>query len=123
MKKRIKSKNGDGAVRGSGNVFADLGFGEREAGELLVKAELTRRIFNRIRELDMTQVIAAERLGVSQPDVSKLMNGRHTGYSVERLISILNALEMDIDIVVRPKVSRHGHRPGVVRIMDVARAG
>lgn len=123
MKKQIKLKNSTRAVRGSGNVFVDLGFGEREAGELLVKAELTRRIFNRIRELGMTQVIAAERLGVSQPDVSKLMNGRHTGYSVERLISILNALEMDIDIVVRPKASSHGHRPGVVRIMDVARAG
>jgi predicted XRE-type DNA-binding protein len=109
-------------VRGSGNVFADLGFDQREASELQVKAELTRQICNRIRAMGLTQMLAAGRLGLSQPDVSKLMNGRHTGYSVERLISLLNALEMDIDIVVRPREGR-GHRPGIVRIREVARAG
>jgi predicted XRE-type DNA-binding protein len=102
-------------------VFADLGFGQSEASELSVKAELTRQIHNRIRRLGLTQVRAAERLGVSQPDVSKLMNGRHTGYSIERLISLLNALAMDIDIVVRPKEPAGGRRRGVLRIMEAAR--
>ena len=36
-------------TRGSGNVFADLGFAPGEAGELQVKAELTRQIYNRIK--------------------------------------------------------------------------
>src|SRR5690242_19683187 len=103
MKKLVKrSKRPMRVFRGSGNVFADLAFSQREASELQMKAELTRQIHNRIKSLGLTQVRAAERLSISQPDVSKLMNGRHTGYSIERLISLLNALSMDIDIVVRP---------------------
>src|SRR5580692_7993426 len=101
-----------GVTRGSGNVFADLGFPAGEAIDLKVKAELTLRIYRRIKELRLTQVKAAERLGVSQPDVSKLMNGRYTGYSVDRLLALLNALEVDIDIVVRPKHHAKIIRPG-----------
>jgi predicted XRE-type DNA-binding protein len=91
-----KGKTGKAAAsipvtRGSGNVFADLGF--HDAEELQVKAGLTRRIANRIKEFGLTQIQAATRLGISQPDVSKLMHGRYTGYSVHRLIAILNALE------------------------------
>jgi predicted XRE-type DNA-binding protein len=107
-------------TRGSGNVFADLGFGGREAAELRVKAELTRQILNRIRQLGLTQVAAATRLGISQPDVSKLQHGRFTGYSTDRLIAILNALEVDIDIVVRPRKQGRGHAPGVVKVRELA---
>jgi predicted XRE-type DNA-binding protein len=79
-------------------------------------------IHHQIKELGLTQVKAAERLGVSQPDVSKLMNGRHTGYSVDRLLALLNALEVDIDIVIRPKHHGRTIRPGVVRVMEIAGA-
>ena len=125
MKKAHKKKKmiDQKITSGSGNVFADLGFGQSESAELEVKAELTRQIRNRIKTIGLTQTRAAERLGVSQPDISKLMNGLYTGYSVERLISLLNALEMDIDIVVRPTGRNRDHRPGVVRILEIARAG
>jgi predicted XRE-type DNA-binding protein len=105
-------------VRGGGNVFADLGFKADEARELEVKAELTRQIYNRIKEMGLTQVQAAGRLGVSQPDVSKLMNARFTGYSTDRLIALLNALEVDVDIVVRPRKRARGHEAGVVRVRE-----
>ena len=108
-------------IHGSGNVFADIGFAPDEAPELSVKAELTRQIYNRIRRLGLTQVRAADRLGISQPDVSKLMNGRHTGYSIERLISLLNALAMDIDIVVRVRESARGRQRGVLRMLEATR--
>jgi predicted XRE-type DNA-binding protein len=106
-------------TRGSGNVFADLGFAPGEAGELEVKAELTRQIYNRIKAMGLTQVQAGERLGIGQPDVSKLMNARFTGYSTDRLIALLNALEVDVDIVVRPPNERRRHAPGVVRVREV----
>src|SRR5271166_4801741 len=93
----------DTITSGSGNVFADLGFPPREAAELKLRADLTLEIHQRIKELGLTQVRAAERLGLSQPDVSKLMAGRHSGFSVERMLSLLNALEVDVDIVVRPR--------------------
>jgi predicted XRE-type DNA-binding protein len=105
---------------GSGNVFEDIGFPPREAVELKVKAQLALRIHDRIKELGLTQVKAAERLGVSQPDVSMLMNGRHTRFSVDRLMSLLNALEVDIDIVVRPRHHGRTIRPGVMRVMEPA---
>ncbi|MGD0138895.1 MAG: helix-turn-helix transcriptional regulator [Tepidisphaeraceae bacterium] len=106
-------------TRGSGNVFADVGFAPGEAGELEVKAELTRQIYNRIKAMGLTQVQAGERLGIGQPDVSKLMNARFTGYSTDRLIALLNALEVDVDIVVRPPNETRRHAPGVVRVREV----
>ncbi len=112
----------DSVTRGSGNVFSDLGFPSSEAADLKVKAELTWQIYHRIKELGLTQVKAAEQLGVSQPDISKLMHGRHSGYSVDRLFSLLNALEVDIDILVRPKAHRRTIRPGVIRVLEVAGA-
>jgi predicted XRE-type DNA-binding protein len=87
-------------THGSGNVFADIGFDDAE--ELQVKAGLTHQLSSRIKALGLTQVQAGERLGVSQPDVSKLMHGRYTGFSTDRLLALLNALDLDIDIVLRP---------------------
>ena len=123
MAKRKKSVNVQAAsdisvTRGSGNVFADLGF--EDAEELQVKAALTRQIANRIKAFGLTQVQAGTRLGISQPDVPKLMNGRYTGYSVDRLIAILNALEVDVEIVIRPRSLNGRHRRGSVRILEVA---
>jgi predicted XRE-type DNA-binding protein len=109
------------ATQGSGNVFADLGFTPGEARELQVKAELTRQIYNRIKALGLTQMQAGDRLGIGQPDVSKLMNARFTGYSTDRLIALLNALEVDVDIIVRPRKQTRRHSPGVVRVREVKR--
>lgn len=105
-------------TRGSGNVFADLGFDEVEAEELQVKAELTRQIYNRIKALGLTQKQAGTRLGIGQPDVSKLMNSRYTGFSTDRLLALLNALDVDVDIVLRPRSDDGIARRGSVRVME-----
>jgi predicted XRE-type DNA-binding protein len=84
---------------GSGNVFADMGM--PDAGTELVKAQLTRQLSKQIKLLGLTQTAAAARLGVSQPDVSRLMKNRPTGFSTDRLLGLLNALDLDVDIVVR----------------------
>ena len=105
-------------TRGKGNVFADLGFDEVEAEELQVKAELTRQIYNRIKALGLTQKQAGTRLGIGQPDVSKLMNSRYTGFSTDRLLALLNALDVDVDIVLRPRSDDGITRRGSVRVME-----
>ena len=122
IRPKIKNKADARMSPGSGNVFVDLGFPAKEAAELAIKAELTLQIYRRIRALGLTQVRAAQRLGISQPDVSKLMGGRYTGYSVERLLALLNALEVDIDIIVRPKPHRRKISLGVVRVTAAAGA-
>ena len=93
--------------RGSGNVFADLGLADAEAH--LLKAELVSRIDAIVRGRRLTQARAAEIMGISQPDVSRLSRGGFRDYSVERLLRLLTALGSDVNIVVgEPKPRRRG---------------
>ena len=93
--------------RSSGNVFADLGLPDAETH--LLKAELVTRIDRIIRQRGLKQVEAARLLGLTQPDVSRLMRGNFREYSVERLLRLLTALGRDVDIVVH---ENHAGRPG-----------
>jgi predicted XRE-type DNA-binding protein len=86
----------------SGNVFADLDLPNPE--EMLVKAELARKISNAITARHITQAEAAELLGIDQPKVSALMRGRLTGFSLERMFRFLNTLGIDVEITVKSKL-------------------
>jgi len=85
--------------RSSGNVFRDLGHPEADAH--LLKAELVSRIEEIIRWRGLKQVEAAKLLGLSQPDVSRLLRGDFREYSMERLLRLLTALGRDVEIVIR----------------------
>lgn len=85
----------------SGNVFADLGLSNPE--QRLLKAELVRKITEIITNLNLTQVQAAEIIGIDQPKVSLLIRGRLSGFSTDRLIVYLNKLGSDVEITVKPK--------------------
>lgn len=85
--------------RGSGNVFTDLGLPDAETH--LLKAELVTRIDRIIRQRSLKQVEAAKLLGLSQPDVSRLMRGDFREYSLERLLRLLTALGRDVDIIIQ----------------------
>jgi predicted XRE-type DNA-binding protein len=89
-----------GVTKGSGNVFADLGF--EDAEEMQLRAHLTQQIYSIIKQRELTQSKAAEILGLAQPDVSALMNGKFVSFSVDRLLKLLVRLNQDIEIVVRP---------------------
>ena len=68
----------------SGNVFAELGFAEPE--EELTKAQLASHIRRIIGRRRLTQVAAAALMGIDQPKVSALINGRLANFSSERLM-------------------------------------
>lgn len=89
------------AQPGSGNVFADLGLPEPE--EALTKATLAMRIGQIIAHRGLSQTEAARVMGIDQPKVSALVRGRLAMFSTERLLCFLNALDQDVEIVVRPK--------------------
>lgn len=72
--------------KSSGNVFADLGYDDADTHAL--KAALVHRIGQIIKSKRLTQAQAAERLGISQPDVSKMLKGQFRNYSIERLMKI-----------------------------------
>ncbi|RWZ84311.1 MAG: XRE family transcriptional regulator [Hydrotalea sp. AMD] len=85
----------------TGNVFEDLGFTDAET--MLLKAELSRKISSIIQHKHLSQIQAATLLGVDQPKVSALMNGKLSGFSVERLFRFLTILGRDVRILIKPK--------------------
>lgn len=85
----------------SSNVFADLGLVNPD--ELLIKVELVRQISNSIDAKGLTQTEAARILGINQPKVSALLNGKLSGFSTDRLFRFLNALGSDVEIRVVPR--------------------
>jgi phage-related protein/predicted XRE-type DNA-binding protein len=86
-------------TRGSGNVFADLGL--ENPDEELLKAQLAVRIRAVISEQGLTQAKAAKVLKVAQPDVSALVNGRISGFSLERLFSFVRRLGDDVEVTIK----------------------
>ncbi len=88
-------------TKGSGNVFRDLGLADADL--LQAKADLVYRISKLIEQRGLTQLQAADVLGVTQPKISALLHGRLNGFSMDRLVRFLNALDQDVRISVRPK--------------------
>lgn len=91
----------------TGNVYSDLG--RADAKEMLVKAQLAGKISGIIKARHLTQVQAAELLGMSQPKVSEMLRGKFRGISESKMIDCLSRLGRDVQIVVKaaPR-SRHG---------------
>lgn len=85
--------------RGTRNIFADLGYADAETH--LLKAGLVNQIQKIITASKLTQTAAAKQLGISQPDISRLLNGQFRDVSVERLMRLLTRLGCDVDIVIR----------------------
>lgn len=86
--------------KGSTNVYADLGMVEAE--EMLVKAQLAAKITEIIKQQRMTQVQASDLLGMPQPKLSNMLNGRFRGISEAKMLDCLTRLGRDVQIVVKP---------------------
>jgi predicted XRE-type DNA-binding protein len=91
----------EGAVQSSGNVFADLGL--RDADEKQTRVRLAVAINQIVQTRRLSQTAAARLLEINQPKISALANYRLEGFSVERLLNFLNALDRDVEIVIRKK--------------------
>jgi predicted XRE-type DNA-binding protein len=100
-------------TRGTGNVFADLGF--PDAGERQAKLRLAYALNQLLDGRNLSQADAASVLRVTQPKISALRNYKLAGFSVERLMNLLTALDQDVEIVIRRKPrSRKAGRISVV---------
>ncbi len=93
----------------SGNVFVDLGVANPD--EELAKAQLASHIRRAIGHRKLTQARAALLMGLDQPKVSALMNGRLGDFSSERLMRLLTKLGQDVTIIVakKPRGRAKGH--------------
>lgn len=101
-------------TRGSGNVFADLGFADPE--EELAKAHLMMLIQQAIKRRRLTQTAAAVLMGVDQPKVQALLKGRGANFSSGRLMR----LGQDVGVTVR--AAPRGRKRGRLRVLDEVRA-
>ena len=88
----------------SGNIFADLGLPNPE--DLLLRTQCILAIERAIRDQKLTQAAAAKKLGIHQPDLSRLLGGQLKRYSLGRLLHFLIALDQEVTITVKSKKNK-----------------
>jgi predicted XRE-type DNA-binding protein len=90
-----------------GSVLDDLGFGPSEALEMKVKAEIYRDLLQYIQQRGFAQQELGPLLGIHQPDVSNLLNGRISKFSVGKLIKLAGKLNLGAQVkLTRPKAAK-----------------
>ena len=98
---RRNTERREPVTRGTGNVFADLGF--PDAADRQARLRFACVLNQLLEKRRLSQAGAAKVLGVAQPKVSELRHYKLAGFSVERLMKLLTALDQDIEIVIRRK--------------------
>lgn len=88
------------------------------AAEERVRVDLASAITSEIRRRGLTQTRAAALLGIRQPDVSAIMNARVSGFSLERLGRLLNALDMEVRIQVGPRPEGQARASITVQLVE-----
>jgi len=90
-----------------GSVLDDLGFSPAETLEIKVKAELYRDLFRYIQDRGLSQQELGTVLGIHQPDVSYLLNGKVSKFSVGKLIKFAGKLNLTAQVkLTRPKEAK-----------------
>lgn len=115
MQKGETSREGVTYEDGGENVFADIGVADPE--DSLLRAKLAKKIASVIEKKGLSQTQIARILGVDQPKVSKLVRGRISGFTSDRLLRFLTALGCDVRIEI--KDGRSSRRRGKVVIAAV----
>lgn len=88
-----------------GNVFQDLGFEESEAENLKLRAQLMQELEVLIHNKRLTQVDAAELLGIQQSRVSDLVRGRIDRFSIDALVNLLAKAGRHVEFKVKRRVA------------------
>jgi len=102
--------------KGSGNVFADLGYAD--AKERTLKVQLAIEVNQLLAKRGLTQAEGARALGILQPHVSDLAHYRLDRFSVERLMNFLAGLGSDVEIRIRQRPA--GRARTAVRVVHAS---
>jgi predicted XRE-type DNA-binding protein len=102
----MKSIKGTEITKGSGNVFADLGFSPAESRNLRIRSEMMTALRNFIEKEGLTQADAARRLKVSQPRISDLTRGKISRFSLDTLVNMLTDAGLEVDFRIKPPSRR-----------------
>ncbi|WP_374942260.1 helix-turn-helix domain-containing protein [Sphingomonas sp.] len=85
---------------GSGNVFADIGFAPPDAARLSHKADLVGVLHRAQRERNLSQIAFSRLVGIPQPRLSKLYNGKLDGMSTDKLLDAVARVGAHVTIRV-----------------------
>jgi predicted XRE-type DNA-binding protein len=96
-------------TKGSGNVFADLGFDAEEAQNLLMRSQTMMAVEDWYRASGLTQAAAAKALGVSQPRLNLLLKGKIGEFSLDALVNMATRAGLRVGLTIRP-AARQGRR-------------
>lgn len=88
MKKTDPRWNDQSRTPGSGNIFIDLGFDPAEAEIMKLRAEVMIRMEQHLKKQGWTQAEAARQLGITQPRVSRLIQGKVEDFSLDMLLTL-----------------------------------
>ena len=88
-----------------GDIFDDLGFSPAETLEAKIKADILHALIKEIDLRGLTQAQLATALKAHQPDVSNLLKGKISKFSITRLIQFAGRLNLDARLEVgTPKI-------------------
>lgn len=88
-------------TKGSGDVFADLGFSPAESRNLRLRSEMMTALRKFIEKEGLTQADAATRLKVSQPRISDLTRGKISRFSLDTLVNMLGDAGLEVDFRIK----------------------
>ncbi len=97
------TRDGAHMVKGQ-NIFAEFGFKDPDLA--LLKCDVSIAIKNAIEKKGLTQKKAGELLGLHPQKVSDIVCGRVKGYTLDRLFTYLNRLDVDIRVKMTDKPSK-----------------
>ncbi len=90
-----------------GSVLDDLGFSASEALEIKVKAELYRDLLQYVKDRGFSQQELGTALGIHQPDVSNLLNGKVSKFSVGKLLRLAGKLNLGAQVkLTKPRAGK-----------------
>ena len=100
-------------VASSGNVFHDLGFNAAEAEVLKVKTQLKIELEKEVKRQNLTQTAAAKLAGVDRPMFNKVMTGKLSGVTIDKIVQMHSRLGKRVDVLVGRQRPQAGLKAGV----------
>lgn len=100
-------------IRGSGNLYADLGMPDAELRQL--RAILAAEIGKTLTDESLTVREAHRRTGIAAADFSRIRQAKLSGFTVDRLMTILDRLGRDVrvDVSIAPRTAVSSMQPAL----------
>ena len=70
----------------------------QQAANMRLRSTLLLALCNTIRSWELSQKEAAQRLGISQPRLNDVLNGKIDKFSLDALVNLSAAAQMNVDI-------------------------